>query len=201
MLRRSIRIANSLCLESEHERVLYAGIFSSIKDWFKKKGLKNDIPSAAQDLNAFLNKNDRMSLVKIPDDYKSGKISHAKIEVLVKALSLLKEQLENMLSSEGIKTTEKSQYHTKRTLKDSGHKNRINQIQKIIVNLKELKNLVNKNEEKDIARSLGLMIFGSPKLASIKVSFEGGITEPLEGDNGDSDYAHSLDIEDAEEDE
>jgi hypothetical protein len=34
-----------------------------------------------------------------------------------------------------------------------------------------------------------------------RLSFEGGITEPLEGDNGDSDYAHSLDIEDAEEDE
>ena len=201
MSRRSIRIANSLCLEDEQERMIYAGFFSSIKDFFKRKGLKSEIPLAAQDLNSFLNKNDRMSLVKIPEEYKSGKISHAKMEVLIKALSLLKEQLEGMLSSEDIKTTEKSQYHTKRTIKDSGHKNRIAQIKKMIENLKELKKLVSKDEEKEIARNLGLMMFGSPKFASIKLSFEGGITEPLEGDNGDSDYAHSLDIEDAEEDE
>ena len=130
MSKRSIKIANCLCLQDE-ERMLYAGLLSKVSDWFKKKGLQDkDIPSAAQDLNKYLHKSNKIDLVKIPEDYKTGKINYAKIEVLIKALSNLKEQMSEMKS----------------TTWDKGHKSKIQQIKSIIQDLKSLKSLLDKNE-------------------------------------------------------
>lgn len=177
MHKKTIKIANALCLENEY-KIKCSGLIQDVKEWFQKRKIKDkEIPTKAKSLNKYLYDSNKIDLVKIPEDYKTGKITHAKIEIIIKALLDLKNQLEDMPTSP----------------RDKKHKQLISQINSVISDLEKLEILISKKEQKEIAKNIALMLFGNPKTASTKMSFEDGVTEELEEDDEEQDdFAYEL---------
>jgi len=174
MSQRTIRIAsvaNHLILEN---RMREAGILKDIwnKITRKKPKIFKEMNEATIDLEKYLRESHKIDFIK------------SKLELVRNTKSLIK-SLDALVQE--IKEIKDAQDEIKR----------ISDFKELI---KETSEILDTKEMVIFSKAIAQGLLGNTKFASLHVSFEGGITEPLEGDDGEDDYAHSLE-EDGEDDD
>lgn len=151
-------IANCLFLERKRE----AGIL----DWLKKRKLKPSIVKNTKSLGQYLHKSGKI-------DFIESKLKIAKnLDSLIKALNSLNEHLKEIREQK---------------ISRPYIRNKVLEINNLIKNLQEAKNILNKKEQNKLSNILIQELIGKTTLA--------GISEPLnENDNSieDGNSSHPL---------